>query len=110
MLTPLAHKLNFTVSPFDGSPKKSDKHITISVSGSGGQGELEPAPITEPSTPSFNLLASTVRHLFGNETIVSPIGMFGQLLLARTGGAGLADMQPTRTRSTCGTSPRTSSA
>ncbi|RXK38293.1 hypothetical protein M231_04466 [Tremella mesenterica] len=76
VITPIAEKLNFTLSAFDNSTKTSEQHITIGVTSSGGQGQLEPAPITEPDTQAWELLAGTLRHMFGKETIVAPTGMF----------------------------------
>lgn len=73
LVLPVAQSLNFTISPFDGSPKASDFHISLEAPYS-----LEPAPITPSDSKSFELMAGTTKHVFGKETIVSPSGMFGQ--------------------------------
>ncbi|OWZ36180.1 vacuolar protein [Cryptococcus neoformans c8] len=71
LIVPVAQSLNFTISPFDGSPKTSDFHISLEAPYS-----LEPAPITPSDSKSFELMAGTTKHVFGKETIVSPSGMF----------------------------------
>jgi len=74
VLTPVIKSLNFSVSAFDDSPKSSPFHITLSKSGKG----FEPAPITSGDSESFELMAGTCKHVFGEDTIVTPTGMYGQ--------------------------------
>ncbi|KAK8864420.1 hypothetical protein IAR55_001668 [Kwoniella newhampshirensis] len=73
VLTPLVHSLNFTLSAFDSAPRKSNSHITLETQGVYG---LEPSPITPADSKSFQLIAGTSKHVFGEKTIVSPSGMF----------------------------------
>ncbi|WVQ80773.1 hypothetical protein IAT38_002878 [Cryptococcus sp. DSM 104549] len=73
LLVPLAKSLGFTISPFDGSKKASNSHITLETPGLYG---LEPAPITPAKSDSFELIAGTCKHVFGEKTVVSPSGMF----------------------------------
>ena len=75
VLTPVAKSLNFTLSALDGSAKSSPSHITMYVTNTS---PLEPAPITPAEDPSFALMAGTCKHIFGEDTIVAPTGMFGK--------------------------------
>jgi Gly-Xaa carboxypeptidase len=75
LLIPLAKKLDFTISPFQASAEKSTRHITL---GFFHDRALEPAPITSGDTKAFALMAGTAKHIFGEETIVAPSGMYGQ--------------------------------
>ncbi|WRT66399.1 uncharacterized protein IL334_003355 [Kwoniella shivajii] len=84
ILKPLAKKLGYTISAFESvsesgsesdstSQKKSSSHITLTVPNGWG---LEPAPITSSESKSFALLGGTAKAVFGDNTIVSPSGMF----------------------------------
>ncbi|WWD17284.1 hypothetical protein CI109_101724 [Kwoniella shandongensis] len=73
VLKPLVHSLNFTISAFDDSPRKSNSHISLI---SANTYHLEPSPITPSDSKSFALMAGTAKHVFGEKTIVSPSGMF----------------------------------
>ena len=69
--------MNFTISAFDGSPKTSRYHITLST---GLMGVLEPAPISPTDSESFKLMGGTVKAVFGEDVIVSPTGMYGMMI------------------------------
>ncbi|WVQ72429.1 hypothetical protein IAR50_001981 [Cryptococcus sp. DSM 104548] len=73
IIPPLAESLNFTISAFGQSPnkKRSGSHITLEAPGG-----FESAPITSAEGKSFELMAGTCKHVFGNDTIVAPSGMF----------------------------------
>lgn len=79
LLIPLAKKLDFTISPFENR-NKSSHHITLSTP---GEFSLEPAPITSADTKAFALMAGTAKHVFGEETIVAPSGMYGMYPASR---------------------------
>lgn len=96
-MVPYAHSLNLSVMAFGqeyplntslGMPPASE--LTggtgspvpvgnLTVSYVGGNGGLEPAPVT-PDGPSFQLLASTIKGIWGNDTLVTPTGMYGEFL------------------------------
>jgi hypothetical protein len=76
-IEPVVRKLNYTLSGFEGAASKSPYHVTLSIKG-GDQG-LEPAPITSPNDPSFAFMAGTIKAVFGEDVIVAPTGMYGEL-------------------------------
>jgi Gly-Xaa carboxypeptidase len=86
ILAPLARKWGFSYKAFghevypallDGS-----HHITLDIQSNGKSKPvgLEPAPITPSNNDAFDLMAGTIKGVFGNHTVVAPSGMFGEFM------------------------------
>ncbi|KAL1406987.1 hypothetical protein Q8F55_006400 [Vanrija albida] len=84
VLVPYAKKLGFSVTAFGNEEPHTDRHLTIEAVPRGTEGGLEPAPHTPSDAPPFALLAGTIKTVFGEDTIVSPTGMYANTDTART--------------------------
>jgi hypothetical protein len=86
ILAPLARKWGFSYRAFGHEVYPDlvggDHHITLEVQpiGKGEPVGLEPAPITPSDNSAFELMAGTIKGVFGNHTVVAPSGMFGEIL------------------------------
>lgn len=77
------YPLNYTahdtpVSELTGGTGTPTPAGNLTISYVGYDGGLEPAPVTPDSGPSFKLLASTIKAVWGNDTLVTPTGMYGE--------------------------------
>lgn len=74
LLRPFAEEHGFELVAFEDAPlAASAKRIVLSVVGD----QVVTAPITPSGTPSWELMAGTSKHVFGEHVIASPTGMFG---------------------------------
>lgn len=120
-MVPYAHSLNISVTAFGQEhPLNVTPYTTPATDLTGGTGTpvpagnlsivyvgedggLEPAPVTPDNGPSFQLLAGTIKAVWGNDTLVTPTGMYGQC-------NALSDpltWQPILTLRACGMSRKT---
>ncbi|TXT13190.1 hypothetical protein VHUM_01591 [Vanrija humicola] len=84
VLVPYAKKLGFSVTAFGEGDERTDRHLTIESVPRGSESGLEPAPHTPADAPPFELLAGTIKTVFGDDTVVSPTGMYANTDTART--------------------------
>ncbi|KAL3422828.1 peptidase family M20/M25/M40 [Phlyctema vagabunda] len=78
ILTPLSEKLNFTLCGFSENKSciSSDSTVRSKILLESSD-ELEPSPSSDPSDPRFGWLTGTLRGVFGEEVIVSPVLLTG---------------------------------
>ncbi len=83
IIAPLARNWGFSYTAFNQTVYpdlvKSDRHLTLEIESNGKSPAigLEPAPITPSTGDAFDLMAGTIKGVFGKETVVSPSGMHG---------------------------------
>jgi hypothetical protein len=71
-------KLGLTATFFDEDEGKntSDRHATFSIVEH--RRGLEPAPITPSDSSAFAFIGGAIRAVFGDHTVVTPTGMYGE--------------------------------
>ncbi len=82
IIEPLAKQWGFSYNAFNQSifsAKDASRRVKLEIQGNGRDGPegLEPAPITPAKGDAFDLMAGTIKGVFGEETVVAPSGMHG---------------------------------
>ena len=76
ILAPVVESLNLTFSVKGSHADVSNRVVRLNIV---NESDLEPAPLTPASGSAFELMGSTVRHVFDG-AIIAPSGMIGACL------------------------------